>query len=246
VYGLLVQNLARIKVIVNDMSVVGGNNQRLVARTPHSSGKQVVFASLNFLDFFDFGANLHAFLNSGKEVFEIVNADVGAFFVIKHAEELLIAKSEFDLLRVKTWHPNLSSKFASSSIIEVNAHSGGSSYDVFCVFGKIDRPAGLVDLEHANTHQLVGVVHTDKAIVRAGEQTIAIVVVHDLVDRTRVASEVDWLHWGNHIVLKIINITAIINQVFRKYVLTAVSGPFSTEIFTFTATLGSQNVVDIV
>jgi hypothetical protein len=96
--GLLVQNLARIKIVVNHMSVVGGNNQRLVAGTPHSSGKQVVFAALNFLDFFDFRANLHALLNSGKEVFEIVNTDVGALFVIIHAEELLIAKSEFYLL----------------------------------------------------------------------------------------------------------------------------------------------------
>jgi hypothetical protein len=120
--------------------------------------------------------------------------------VIIHAEELLIAKSKLDLLRVKTWHTNLSSKFSSSGIIEVNADSGRSSYDVFCVFGEINRAAGLVNLEHANTHQLVGVVHADKAIVRTGKETIAIVVVHDLMDGTRVASQVDWLHWGNHIV----------------------------------------------
>jgi hypothetical protein len=106
--GLVVQNLTGLEIVVNNTSEVCCDDKALVAGSPNGSSEEVVLASLNFLDLLYVGASAHAIINSGKEVFKVVDTNVGALFMVVHTEEFLVAVSEAHLLGVQAGHAHLS------------------------------------------------------------------------------------------------------------------------------------------
>jgi len=100
------------------------------------------------------------------------------------AEAKIVTKAQRNLLGVKARHIDLRSKFSCLDIVNIDSDCSGGRDNILAVLRHVDRTARLVYLEHTNSHQLMSVVHADRTVVRASEEEIAVVVVHDFVHGT--------------------------------------------------------------
>ena len=84
------------QVILEQLSVGGGDDNSLVLGAPHCFGEDDVLAGLNLV--------LHFWCVAGEAFLHIKDSDVGAFLELVQTHDHLVAKAEGDHLRVDAGH----------------------------------------------------------------------------------------------------------------------------------------------
>ena len=116
--------------------------------------------------------------------------------MVVYNQELLISQGEFNMLRLYIRHWDGCSDYLLSSHCVENAEPECCSRrkDILGVLSDIHGLNGLFDREDTDTSAIVCIVHANVSIIGAGEEKVAIEVVHDFPDWTRVTRQVDRLH----------------------------------------------------
>ena len=82
-------------------------------------------------------------------------------------EELLITKSEFDMLRLDVWlwDRGPDQLLSGHRVENTEPERGSRRQDILGVLSNIHRLDGLFKGEHADTHAVIGIVHAHRAII---------------------------------------------------------------------------------
>lgn len=141
---------------------------------------------------------LHSINVLSESFLEVVDADVRLLLVIVHNQEALITTCELNVLGLyATTDRDLGPDELHTIECAVYAEAEGDSRrkHIAGVLSHVHRLDCLLDIEDTDSSAVVCVIHADVSIVRASEEEVSVLVVHDLADGSRVACQIDGLHF---------------------------------------------------
>ena len=184
--------LRRSHVPCHDLSIGSRQNDRLVAGSPDGFVELGVLVRFQLMRVFWRVALLQA-------VLKVIDPQVRLVLFVEEAHDLFFAEGQLHKLRIDSRHFDRLDLPAGGDLVDLESDSDGGRDEVLAVSGDIDRLDGFAHVEDAVSDQLLGLVHANGAIVRAGEEQVSVRIVEDLVDWAGVAAQENWLHRGRHI-----------------------------------------------
>ena len=87
--------------------------------------------------------------------------------MVIHNEELLITKSEFDMLRLDVWLWNCcpDQLLSGHRVENTEPECCSRRQDILRVLSDIHRLNGLFEIEHTDTGAIIGIVHAHRSII---------------------------------------------------------------------------------
>ena len=165
-----VNDFLHLKVVLKQLTTIGAVEDSGVEWTPLHAGDQVVLWRLDHL--VGFGLVVVVSIASLSEtLLQVEDADerLLTLTVMNHAE-VRVTVVKFHLLGHHASNFNRGDHISIGSVEDLDSVSSGSRQEMLAILGHVHRLARVVDLEQADSLQIVGVVHADGLIIRAGEE----------------------------------------------------------------------------